>query len=79
MMLLHREGKYMVKPPIGVSPSWYVIPNRNKELADAISRFSTFDIENLATRNTKEDLKAIIKWATEIKMNCEILLEINEY
>jgi len=69
----------MNKPPIGVSPSWYVIPNRNKDLADAISRFSTFDIQNNSTRNTKEDLEIIKKWAIEIKMNCEILLETKEY
>lgn len=68
----------MLKPPIGVSPSWYVIPNRNKELADAISRYSEFDIHNVCTRNTKQDIEVIRKWAIEIKMNCETLLEIGE-
>lgn len=51
----------MNKPPIGVSPAWYVIPNRNKELADAILRYSEFDIQNNAVRNIKRDLEEIRK------------------
>lgn len=68
----------MNKPPIGVSPAWYVIPNRNKELADAILRYSEFDIQNNAVRNIKRDLEEIRKWAIEIKMNCETLLALEE-
>jgi hypothetical protein len=78
-VLLHRKGRYMDKLPIGVSPSWYVIPKRNKELAEAILRYINFDIEHNSTRNTKEDLELIIKWSTELKMNCETLLAIKEY
>jgi hypothetical protein len=69
----------MEKPPIGARPSWFVIPNRNKELAEAILRYIDFDIEHNSTRNAKEDLELIIKWSTELKMNCETLLAIKEY
>lgn len=60
-----------VKPPIGASPSWFIIPNRNKDLADAISRYS--DGNNYFD---KEHLELIKKWALEIVGNCETGIKI---
>ena len=62
------------KPPIGASPSWYVLPHRIKELADAISR----NTEHPRIGNDKEVTKCIKQWATEIICQCETLDKLQD-
>lgn len=77
MQISRKELKIMDtnfnKPPIGANPSWFIIPHRNKDLADAISRYSEsgdyFD---------KEHLEMIKKWALEIVVNCDTGIKISD-
>lgn len=66
------EQSNYIKPPIGASPSWFIIPNRNKDLADAISRYSD------GTYFDKEHLDMIRNWAVEIVGNCETGMKITD-
>lgn len=59
----------MNKPPIGASPVWYILPNRIKDLADAISRYSEYD----RIGNDKSVTAVMRKWATEIICHCDTL------
>lgn len=62
------------KPPLGARPSWFKIPHRNKELAEAIYRYSDCGEKCF----TQEKLKMIKEWATEIVGNCDTGLKILE-
>lgn len=57
------------KPPIGVSPAWFEIPNRIKVLSEAISRFTEYENFN----RDKEFTNAIRGWAVEIECHCDTL------
>lgn len=61
------------KPPIGVSPAQYVIPNRIKELSEAISRFAEYE-----NYRDKEFTNAIKKWAVEIECHCDTLKRLSD-
>ena len=68
-----REGMSK-KPPIGAAPSWYVIPNRIKELSEAIARYTEHERMGIDLEVT-----SIIKqWATEINYLCDALDEIQK-
>jgi len=62
-----------LKPPIGVSPEWYVIPRRIKELSEALVRYSEFyeQCHNII-RNEEEIFKLMRSWALELAMLCEV-------
>jgi len=62
-------------PPVGANPAWFVYLKRNKELADAISRYCEFDLSNHSCRDIEPDCKAIIGWASEIISNCKGLID----
>lgn len=62
------------KPPIGASPSWYVIPNRIKELSEAIARYT----EHERMGRDLEVTSIIKQWATEINYLCDALDEIQK-
>lgn len=62
------------EPPIGVSPSWYVIPNRIKELANAISRYSAHD----RICRDKDVTNLIREWAEEITCHCNTVDKIQD-
>lgn len=62
------------KPPIGVSPSWYVIPNRIKELANAISRYS----EHNRICHDKDITNLIRELAEEIICHCDTVDKIQD-
>ena len=57
-----------VKPPIGVSPHWYVHNKRIEELSKAITRYTTFIMEHSNTLDGADYYECIAKWADEIKM-----------
>ena len=57
-----------VKPPIGVSPHWYVHNKRIEELSKAITRYTTFIMEHGNTLDGADYYECIAKWADEIKM-----------
>ena len=59
----------MDKPPIGVRPSWFALPHRIKELADAISRYT----EHKRMCTSKEATQLIREWATEIIGMCDTI------
>jgi hypothetical protein len=66
------KNRYIISP-IGVRPFWLHTIERNKDLADAILRYS--DFENC---HTKDSLEYVRRWALEIVRNCE-RIEILEH
>lgn len=68
------------KPPLGVSPHWFVYLKRIEELHEAIGRYIEY-VHNTWHMECKADkYKAIAGWAKEIE-NLALLeaeLEINE-
>lgn len=62
------------KPPIGVSPSWYVLPHRIKDLSEAITRYTEHE-----RMGTDLEITSLIKqWAVEIICQCDALDEIQK-
>ena len=56
-----------IKPPIGVSPHWFVYRTRIEELNKAIGRYLEHIEKNHAITETKQDYELIAKWAKEIE------------
>ena len=54
------------KPPLGVSPWWFIYPKRVIELSEAITRYADFSSKRTLIRNTVADYKMIHQWALEI-------------
>lgn len=73
---IHVEIGVKEKPPIGVSPHWYVYPKRMLELVEAIERRIDFAVENRNTRDVEHDYRMIAKWATEIANLAELEAEM---
>ena len=65
----------MVKPPIGIRPSWYVLSDRIKEIADGISRYT--EHERICIDNDVTDL--IKEWSMEIICHCNTIQELNDF
>ena len=59
-------AKY-IKPPLGVSPHWFVYRTRIKELNEAISRYLEYIEENQLIAETKQMYEQIAEWAKEIQ------------
>ena len=66
------------KPPLGVSPHWYIYNKRIKELGEAIIRYADFTMENINLYDTKEYYALIAKWATEIKLLAEAEVQLEK-
>ena len=66
------------KPPIGVSPWWFIYPKRVVELSEAISRYAEFSSKRTLIRNTAEDYKAIYRWAMEIAEVSKTMILMSE-
>lgn len=64
------------KPPLGVSPHWFVYPKRIIEISEAITRTTEFAYKYTATRNSKESYKVIRQWAIEIAGLAEIMVDV---
>lgn len=54
------------KPPLGVSPHWYVYLKRMKELNEAIGRFLEYIDTTMHTKGKADYYKAIAEWSAEI-------------
>ena len=65
-----------IKPPIGVSPHWYVYNKRIKEVSEAITRYAEFALKHDAVRDSLEDYKLIAKWAMELKLLAETEIQL---
>lgn len=55
-----------IKPPIGVSPHWFVYRKRITELHEAIGRYITHIEQNRGIENHTQHYEAIAQWAEEI-------------
>lgn len=66
-----------LKPPLGVSPYWYVYQKRIAELHEAIGRY----VEYVSTRKafgTASEYKLIAKWARELEVLSLLIAELEE-
>lgn len=55
------------KPPLGVSPHWFVFPERMGELNQAIERFLQYAREHRSAECTAQKYDCIALWAEELK------------
>ena len=65
-----------IKPPIGVSPHWYIHNKRIEELSEAITRYSDFIMRYVNVKDERDYYKSIAKWADEIKKLAEIEIQL---
>ena len=65
-----------IKPPIGVSPHWYIHNKRIVELSKAITRYSDFIMRYVNVKDERDCYKSIAKWSDEIKMLSEIEIQL---
>lgn len=55
------------KPPLGVSPHWFVYGKRIEELNEAISRYLEYIKDHQHTVEVTQSYKLIASWAREIE------------
>ena len=65
-----------IKPPLGVSPHWYVYNKRIEELSNAITRYMDFIMRYNNIKDGRDNYNAIAEWANEIKMLAEIEIQL---
>lgn len=65
-----------IKPPIGVSPHWFVYNKRIKELSNAITRYTDFIMRYNNIQDGRDCYNVISEWANEIKMLAEIEIQL---
>ena len=65
-----------IKPPLGVSPHWYVYNKRIEELSNAITKHTDFIMRYNNIKDGRDNYNAIAKWANEIKMLAEIEIQL---
>lgn len=65
-----------IKPPLGVSPHWYVYNKRIEELSNAITRYTEFIMRYNNIKDGRDYYKAIARWANEIQMLAEIEIQL---
>ena len=66
-----------LKPPLGVSPYWYVYQKRITELHEAIGRY----VEYISTHKSccsVQEHKLIAKWARELEVLSLLIAELEE-
>lgn len=66
-----------IKPPLGVSPHWYVYNKRIEELSNAITRYTDFIMRYNNIKDGRDSYNAIAEWANEIKMLAEIEIQLS--
>lgn len=57
----------MDKPPLGVSPHWFLYNQRMEELAEAIQRYLQYIHQYENVHKSKEDYRLIAQWSEELK------------
>lgn len=65
-----------IKPPIGVSPHWFVHNKRIKELSNAITRYTDFIMRYNNIQDGRDYYNVISEWANEIKMLAAIEIQL---
>lgn len=65
-----------IKPPLGVSPHWYVYNKRIEELSNTITRYAEFIMRYNNIKDVRDNYNAIAGWANEIKMLAEIEIQV---
>lgn len=69
------ENKAMEAPPLGVKPDFLVIPERNKELAEAVIRYCEYsECSHMEIKN----FELMKRLAIEIAGNCNTQIKILE-
>lgn len=66
------------KPPLGVSPHWFVHHKRIQELNEAISRYIDYISQHHSCIDTKEHYRVISKWAKEIETLSLLIAKLDE-
>lgn len=66
-----------IKPPLGVSPHWYVYNKRIEELSKAITRYTDFIMRYNNIKDGRDNYNTIAEWANEIKMLAEIEIQLS--
>lgn len=66
------------KPPLGVSPHWFVYSKRIHELHEAIGRYIEHVEEARHIENHSQHYKAIAQWAREIEVLALLEAEMEE-
>ena len=56
-----------IKPPLGVSPHWFVYRSRMEELNKSIERYLEYIKKHNHTMETKQYYECIAEWAKEIE------------
>ena len=76
MLRENAPSQFSPKPPLGVSPAWFVYPKRIKELAEAIVKRADFASTNTLIRDTHKDFELIAQWADELAKLTKAYVEI---
>lgn len=66
-----------LKPPLGVSPYWFVYQKRITDLYEAMGRY----IEHISSNNhlsTVNEYKLIANWAREIEILASLVAQLEE-
>jgi hypothetical protein len=66
------------KPPLGVSPAWFVYRQRMTELNEAIGRFIEYIEQNQHIKNLSPYYKAIAQWSREIECLASLEAELEQ-
>lgn len=64
------------KPPLGVSPHWFVYLKRIKELYEAIGRYIEYIEQNRSIELHASHYEVIAEWAKEIEVLALLEAEI---
>lgn len=73
------ENEQVVKkPPLGVSPGWFIHPKRIEELNEAIGRYIKHIKENQHIETHSQHYKIIALWAREIESLALLEAELEE-
>lgn len=67
-----------IKPPLGVSPHWFVYLKRITELHEAIGRYIAHIENNRSIENHTQHYKVIAQWAEEIKALALLMAELEK-
>lgn len=66
------------KPPLGVSPHWFVYHKRMTELCDTIARYLAYIGTSQNITNHEQYYKAIAMWAKEIEQLALLEVQIKK-
>ena len=68
----------LTKPPLGVSPHWFVYRSRMKELNEAIARYLEYIENHCHIRDMAPYHKAVAIWSRELEQLALLEAEITD-